>query len=111
MYLKFTSDFSVAWSGFKIQYISVLGKLDSLIFKDSFFSAKHNEQEINLAISIEGPMSSQEIGRLCISARSIDFASLYDFSIGFWNCSNSVVVFAFRIYIYRYNIFLKCIAR
>jgi hypothetical protein len=45
-----------------------------------FFSAKHNEQEFNPAIFIEGPISSHEIGRLCISARSIDFASLYDFS-------------------------------
>jgi hypothetical protein len=68
-----------------------------------FFSAKHNEQEFNPAIFIEGPISSHEIGRLCISARSIDFASLYDFFYwilelfqqcgSFWNCSNSVVVF------------------
>jgi hypothetical protein len=31
---------------------------------------------------------------LCV--RGINVASFYDFSIGFWKCSDSVVFFAFR---------------
>jgi len=36
---------------------------------------------------------------LSICVRIIDFASFHDFSIGFWNCSDSmVIIFHFIIY-------------
>jgi len=36
---------------------------------------------------------------LCV--RGIDFASFYDFSIGFWNCSDSVVFFYWILELFR----------
>ena len=34
-------------------------------------------------------------GKKNMSVKHIDFASVCDFSIGFWNCSDSVVFFVF----------------
>ena len=45
------------------------------------------------AIYIEWPVLSQESERSCTSVMCYDFASFYDFSIGLWNSSNSVVLF------------------
>ena len=39
----------------------------------------------------------------CICVRVIDFAFSYDFSIGFWNCSHSVVFFYWIL-----ELFLQC---
>jgi hypothetical protein len=33
---------------------------------------------------------------MCVRSTCIDFASFYDFSIGFWNCSDGVVIFVFH---------------
>ena len=42
------------------------------------------------SLFIEVPVSSQESERSCICVSDIDFASLYDFSIDFWNCSEEL---------------------
>jgi len=39
---------------------------------------------------------------MCV--RSVDFASFCDYSIGIWNCSDSVVLFCFSCYLYRTSI-------
>jgi hypothetical protein len=41
------------------------------------------------------PLPSQESEQSCICVSGIDFASYYDFFIGFWKCSDSVVFFLF----------------
>ena len=38
----------------------------------------------------------QESDRSCIFVWGINFATLYDFSIGFWNCCESVIFFVFH---------------
>ena len=47
------------------------------------------------------PVPSQESERPCIiiCVRIIDFASFFDFSIVFWNCSDTVVFFVFLLYL------------
>jgi len=40
---------------------------------------------------------------LCV--KGIDFASVYNFSVGFWNCFNSVVFF-FSLYKFYFALFL-----
>ena len=47
------------------------------------------------------PVPSQESERPCIiiCVRILDFASFFDFSIVFWNCSNTVVFFVFLLYL------------
>jgi len=42
------------------------------------------------------PVPNQESKQSCICVRGIDFSSFYDFSIGFWKCSCSVVSFIFH---------------
>jgi hypothetical protein len=39
------------------------------------------------------PVPSKEARGHYLCARGIDFAAFYDFSIEFWNCSNSIVLF------------------
>jgi hypothetical protein len=41
------------------------------------------------------PVPSQE-GERSLCVRGIHFSSIYDFSIGFWKCSESVVYFVFH---------------
>ena len=45
---------------------------------------------------IEVPVPCQERERSCICVSGIDFASFNDFSIRFWNCSDSVALFVFH---------------
>ena len=47
------------------------------------------------------PVPCQESERPCIiiCVRILDFASFFDFSIVFWNCSNTVVFFVFLLYL------------
>ena len=47
------------------------------------------------------PVPCQESERRCIiiCVRILDFASFFDFSIVFWNCSDSVVFFVFLLYL------------
>ena len=47
--------------------------------------------------SIEVPVTSHESEWSCACVRGIDFASFDDFSIGLWNCPDSVVSFCFFI--------------
>jgi hypothetical protein len=51
-----------------------------------------NKTSLTPPLFIQVPLSSQE----CLCLRGIDFASFYDFSIGIWKCSDSVVLFAFH---------------
>ena len=46
---------------------------------------------------IEVPVKSQKSELSCICVRGIDFVSFYDFSIGLWPCSYSVVFFVFLL--------------
>jgi len=40
-----------------------------------------------------GKTSKSRVGDVIICVRRTNAASLYEFSIGFWNCSDSVVFF------------------
>ena len=46
---------------------------------------------------IEVPVKSQKSELSCICVRGIDFVSFYNFSIGLWPCSYSVVCFVFLL--------------
>ena len=43
-------------------------------------------------------LTRQASERLCICVRGIDFATFYNISVWFWNCSYSVVFFYFSFY-------------
>jgi hypothetical protein len=43
------------------------------------------------------PTQESEPVMYCLFVNGIDFASFYDFSIRFWNCSDSVVLFVFLL--------------
>ena len=52
-----------------------------------------------LPLSIEVSVAIQESGSSCMCVRYIDYASVYDFFVGFWNCSNRVVFFVFIVFL------------
>jgi hypothetical protein len=61
------------------------------------------------AIYIEWPVPSQENERSCTSVMCYDFASFYNFFVGLWNSSNSVVLFPHFIMIsLKYAITVLC---
>ena len=53
------------------------------------------QSSLSQQIFIEVPVPSQECERSCISVLSI--STFYDFSNGFWICSDSVVLFVFHL--------------
>ena len=57
-----------------------------------------NKASLTLPLFTEVPVPSQESEQSCACVLvGIDFASFYDFSIGFWNCSDSGI-FCFSFY-------------
>ena len=72
-----------------------------MFFEDiSYFQCRRNKvyhrilkTSLNPPTFIEVTVPSQESGWSFISV--IDFATIYDFDIWFWNCSDSVVFFVF----------------
>ena len=63
------------------------------IYSNKFFHNFHlSESSFTCAGLIEVPVPSQESELSCICVlRASIFVSFYDFAIGFWNCSDSVV--------------------
>ena len=59
-----------------------------------------HKTSLTLPLSTEVPVPSEESDRSCISLLRVHiyFTSFYDFSIWFWNCLDSVVVFVFILY-------------
>ena len=58
-----------------------------------------NKASLTLPLFTEVPVPSQESEQSCVCVLvGIDFASFYDFSIGFWNCSDRVVFFFFVLF-------------
>jgi hypothetical protein len=61
-----------------------------------------NKASLTLPLFTEVPVPSQESEHSCVCVLvGIDFASFYDFSIGFWNCSDSVVFFYWVLELFR----------
>ena len=59
---------------------------------------KYHHLSLTPPLLIEVPVKSQEIEQLFICVLGVlIFASFYDFSIRFWNCSDSVVFFVFLL--------------
>ena len=53
-----------------------------------------------LPLSIEVSVAIQESGEFVyVCVRYIDYASVYDFFAGFWNCSNRMVFFVFIVFL------------
>jgi hypothetical protein len=86
----------------EIYYVSIECKINSVLYNNNAHFTKRGCKTINTSL-YWSELQSQQSERSCTCVLG-DSASYYDFSIGFWNFSDSVVLLFFSLYLDKFEL-------